>query len=170
MNCNAPRALWRAAVGAALVASGASAGSFCASPGFAPEWSEEFSGSTLDATSWTVSADTPRDDSSCREATCTAKNVAVEGGELVLTARRENVGWANYTTGAINSHGKRGWGARAGAPVRICIAGSVPVGPNETAHSYCMYPAAAAALVPAPAPAQTNPPSAPNRPPTNPCS
>ena len=123
------------ALGASAAAS-ASAASFCEAPGFALEWSDEFSGSSLDASTWSVAEGTARDDSSCREAVCMAANVAVAGGSLVLTARRENVAWANYTTGAINSHGKRGFGARPGAPVRICIRGTVPVGPNATSHSY----------------------------------
>lgn len=121
---------------AACLCAAASAASFCDAPGFALEWSDEFSGTEIDASTWSVSANTPPDDSSCREATCMPANVAVTGGHLYLTARRENVGWANYTTGAVDTHGKRGWGARPNAPVRICISGTVPVGPNATAASY----------------------------------
>lgn len=121
---------------AASAAVAAAAASFCDAAGYSIEWRDEFDGSTLDASTWNVVDNTARDDSSCREAMCRAGNAAVTGGELVLTARRENAGWANFTTGAINSHGKRGFGARPGAPVRICIKGTVPVGPNSTAHSY----------------------------------
>jgi beta-glucanase (GH16 family) len=122
--------------GASSSSSPTAPASFCAAPGFSLEWSDEFSGSAIDASSWSVSANTQRDDSACREAICMPANVAVTGGQLFLTARRENVAWANFTTGAVNTHGKRGWGARPGAPVRICIAGTVPVGPNSSAASY----------------------------------
>ena len=118
----------------------AAAPSFCSAAGYALEFQDEFSGAALDLSTWSISENTARDDSSCREAICQAENVALTGGHLVITARRENVAWANYSTGAINSHGKRGFGARPGAPVRICIKSTVPVGPNETANSY--WPAA----------------------------
>lgn len=116
----------------AALASGAP--SFCAAPGFTPEWADEFS--ALDPSSWTLSENTKPNDSSCREAICTAGNVAVSGGALVLEARREKVSWANFTTGAVNSKGKRSWGARAGAPVRICISGTVPAAADASSVSY----------------------------------
>ena len=102
------------------------ASSFCSAPGFSPEWSDDFSGATLDTASWTVKDSSEPNDSYCREAVCQAANVAVSGGALLLTARRQASAWANFTTGAVDSRGKRSWGARPGAPVRICIGGTLP--------------------------------------------
>jgi beta-glucanase (GH16 family) len=121
---------------AASLAAAAAAGSFCESPGFSLEWSDEFSAGALDASSWTVRNATAPNDSSCREAMCTSANVAVAGGELVLEARRESKGWAAYTTGAIDSQHKRSFGARPGAPVRFCIKGTVPQGAAPLAAGY----------------------------------
>lgn len=66
---------------------------------------------------------------------CLTSNVAVRGGKLVLTARKEERGWAHFTTGAVNSKGKRSWGATANKPIRVCIAGSLP-GDAKTGKGY----------------------------------
>jgi len=115
--------------------------SFCSAPGFAPEWADEFAGGALDEASWTVRTTSVYDDSSCRAAICSAANVAVRGGALALTARRENVEWANFTTGAVHSMGKRSWAARAGAPVRICVRGEVPVAGARAGSGDGLWPA-----------------------------
>lgn len=125
MRCILAAAL-AAAASAAAASAAAAAASFCSAPGWAPEWSDDFSGASLDPTSWTVKGSSEPDDSYCRAAQCQAGNVAVSGGALQLTARRQAAGWANFTTGAVDSRGKRSWGARPGAPVRICIGGTVP--------------------------------------------
>ena len=62
----------------------------------------------------------------CRDAMCLSSNVAVRDGQLVLTARREDRGWAKFTTGAVNSQNKRSFAAAADKPIRVCIAGSLP--------------------------------------------
>jgi len=85
---------------------------------------------------------TVENDSSCRAARCMASNVALRGGALVLTARREASGWAALTTGAVDTHGKRGWGARAGPPARIWVRGTVPVAaPGAPASGAGYWPA-----------------------------
>ena len=98
--------------------------SYCDEVGWTREWAEEFD--TLDAGSWTVANGTCENDSSCRDAMCLTSNVAVRGGQLVLTARREEVGWAHYSTGAVESRNKKSFAAAADHPVRVCVAGTLP--------------------------------------------
>ena len=71
---------------------------------------------------------TAPNDSSCRDAMCLTDNVAVEGGVLTLTARRQQAGWASFTTGAIETRGKRSWQAAEGRPFRLCVSGQLPGG------------------------------------------
>ena len=122
-----PSALAALALATALASSSARASSFCDEPGWGALWTEEFV--SLDPSSWNVLHGTVQEDSSCREAMCLADNVAVSGGALVLTARREARGWANVTTGAVNSRGKKSFGAKAGQPVRFCVSGKLPGAP-----------------------------------------
>ena len=117
-----------------LACSAAGFASFCSAPGFALEWADEFDGDALNVTNWSVRNATAENNSMCREARCMADNVAVRGGALVLTARREASAWANFTTGAVHSQNKAAFAARAGAPVRICVRGTLPVGPAATGY------------------------------------
>jgi hypothetical protein len=119
-------------------------------PAVAPEFADDFDGPALDATTWTVRNASMPNDSHCRAARCMAGNVEQRGGALVLTARREESAWAAFTTGAVDSHGKRGWGARAGAPARICVKGVVPTGARGAGAGYWPYVWARAAPRPAP--------------------
>lgn len=104
----------------------AAAASFCDAPGFARVFEDEFSGGALDAASWSASNGTAREDSSCREAMCLSRNVGVAGGALTLTSRREAAGWASFTTGAVNSQGKRFWPSDPG--FRVCVSAQLPGG------------------------------------------
>ena len=92
------------------------------------DWLEVFSDEfdTLNDTTWTVRNNTVEEDSSCREAMCLTDNVSIRDSALVLTAKREARGWAQYTTGAVQSQGKRAFAATAGHPVRICVSGKLP--------------------------------------------
>ena len=119
-------------------------------PPVAPEFADDFDGPALDATTWTVRNASMPNDSLCRAARCMAGNVEQRGGALVLTARREESAWAAFTTGAVDSHGKRGWGARAGAPARICVKGVVPTGARGAGAGY--WPCVWARAAPRPAP------------------
>lgn len=107
--------------------------SFCDAPGWALAWADEFSGDALNTTNWSVRNGTAENDSSCRDAMCLADNVAVRGGALVLTAKREARGWASYTTGAVDSQNKRFFAAREGAPFRLCVSGKLPGTPQDGA-------------------------------------
>lgn len=62
---------------------------------------------------------------SCRSAACTADNVYLENGTLVLRAQREQVQGLNYTTGAVNTRHKSTWTAAPGA-FRMCISAKLP--------------------------------------------
>ena len=110
----------------ALALASPAAPGFCDEAGWSQLWSEDFDEPELDASAWNVLNNTVEEDSSCREAMCLADNVAVRGGALVLTAQRERRGWANITTGAVNSRGKKSFGAEAGRPVRFCISSKLP--------------------------------------------
>ena len=120
------RALRLLFLAAPLAALGAPPASFCDAPGWSRVFSDEFD--TLNLTTWTVRNGTAPNDSSCRDAMCLADNVSVEGGVLSLTARRQQAGWAGFTTGAIESRGKAYWQAAEGRPFRLCVSGLLPGG------------------------------------------
>jgi beta-glucanase (GH16 family) len=74
-------------------------------------WSDEFNGSTLDTGTWSYDIGTGCPD------LCgwgnngleyyRSQNVAVTGGNLVITARTESYGGASFTSGKIHTRGKR---------------------------------------------------------------
>jgi len=74
-------------------------------------WSDEFDGATLDASNWT-----PAVGNGC-PSLCgwgnnelqyyRSQNISVAGGFLTITAKRENFGGAQFTSGRLHSHGKR---------------------------------------------------------------
>jgi beta-glucanase (GH16 family) len=116
-----------------------SASSWCDEAGWSRVFEEEFTGTSLNHTVWNVLNSTVYDDSSCRTAMCLEKNVAVTGGNLVLTAKREHSGWANWTTGAVNTQDKIFWKAEPGKPFRVCT--SVLSPGNTTQGSAGLWPA-----------------------------
>ena len=73
------------------------------------DWSDEFSGTTLDPVRWRV-----RDGESLSydQARILARNVSVGGGLLAIEARREAVAGRAYTTGYVDTIGRydRQWG------------------------------------------------------------
>ena len=103
-------------------------GGFCDAPGWSLSFQDEFSGSSLNETNWNILNGTVDNDSSCRDAMCLTDNVSVENGALLLTAKRQNAGWAQYTTGAVNSQNKRFFQATVDQPFRLCVSGKVPGG------------------------------------------
>ena len=73
--------------------------------GWVQVWSDEFDGSSLDAGAWNVEQ---RDTVQNGELEAyTSKNVYVAGGNLHMVAKRENWGNKHYTSGRINSRGKK---------------------------------------------------------------
>ena len=118
----------RARLALLLLAVGASYAGFCDHSDWAPIFVDEFDTGSLDATSWTALNGTAPNDSSCRDAMCLADNVRVENGALILTARRQESGWAHFTTGAVNSRDKRFFQATQAKPFRLCVSGMLPGG------------------------------------------
>jgi beta-glucanase (GH16 family) len=108
------------------IAFSAAQGGYCDQPGWDTVFLDTFD--TLDSTSWTALNGTSENDSSCREAMCLTDNVSIRNGTLVLTAKSQASGWASYTTGAVNSRGKRFWQATSSSPFRACVSGLLPGG------------------------------------------
>ena len=101
--------------------------SFCAAPGWAPAWHDDFDGDALDAASWTITVgDEGGSLGACRSALCARDNVAVHDGALFLTTRREAVGSYAYTTGAVNTSAKRAFTPADGGTFRGCVSARLP--------------------------------------------
>ena len=98
----------------ASAAVSAAATSFCdPTGGWTLDWEDNFDGDSLDLSSWTpLTSDAGGNIGSCRDAWCTPSAVAVAGGTLVLTTDHAPPGGLygrNFTSGAVNSQGKRSW-------------------------------------------------------------
>lgn len=74
-------------------------------------WADEFNGTSLDAANWSPDIGTGCPDlcgwGNNELQYYRSQNVAVTGGNLVLTARAESFGGANYTSGKVTTRGKR---------------------------------------------------------------
>jgi len=76
-------------------------------------WSDEFNGTSLDSTKWNY------DNGDGCPSLCQwgnnelqnyrSKNVSIENGSLVITAKKENYDSSNYTSGKITTKGIAGW-------------------------------------------------------------
>eukprot|EP00937_MAST-01D_sp_MAST-1D-sp2_P003708 g3708.t1 len=105
-----------------LSVAAAGGGSFCNTSGFDLVWADEFSGTVLDTTSWTV--DLGANDSRVRNSQGTADNVYLDGaGSLVLRSQRQTVGAYTHTSGAVQTQGKRSWRGLTRACVRAMLPG-----------------------------------------------
>ena len=112
---------------------GASAtSSFCAgnvAGGWVQVWADEFDGSALDNSSWTV--DLGANDSRVRDSKGTSDNVYLDGrGALVLRTQRHTTGDYAFTSGAVQSQNKRFFGGAdsAAAATRVCVSAKLPGG------------------------------------------
>jgi len=93
----------------ALVAAMACAGchsSSSAAPSWTMSWSDEFDGTSLDSTKWTVDTGDSFGTGQQDYDTARPENVSVTGGNLVLTARQESYSGAGYTSGRIETSTK----------------------------------------------------------------
>ena len=144
-----PSRLWLAGMLAAALTSVATAepsttSSFCGAPGWKVVWRDEFDDATSPLPNprwWKIeetkyppgssNADCRGSDcdllGSCRDAACTADNVKVRDGRLVLTSQRQQALGRNYTTGAVNGRDLQTWRAssRTG-PFRLCVSAILP--------------------------------------------
>ena len=77
-----------AAAGAALGGGAAPPASFCADEGWTQVWADEFGGTALNESVWTIN--TNAGDSQVRESQGTRDNVYLEGGHLVRSLRTPN--------------------------------------------------------------------------------
>ena len=117
--------------------------SFCTEePGaWRVEFQEDFDQPTLNLSRWTVTegvgpvgGPSARADcagaaciplGSCREAVCTADNVYLSEGRLILRSQRQALQGRSFTTGGISSYGKATWATTGGA-FRLCISAILP--------------------------------------------
>ena len=128
----------------ACCCSHASARSFCNDSAFTLVWDDEFDDPVLNTTRWTVLDATAEGDPSCGQARCMSSNVAIDGGMLRLTAQKEASGWAQYTTGAVETRDKAAWKAPPGGAWRMCMLVALPGGSGGTGAGF----APAARLLP----------------------
>ena len=122
---------------AILTASLAADTSFCAQAGWMQVWADEFSGTTLNTSKWTV--DLNSGDSRVRDSTGTASNVYIEAGALVLRSQRETVPGSqfNFTSGAVETKDKASWKHVGGT--RACVRAKLPGG--ESGEGKGIWPA-----------------------------
>ena len=67
-------------------------------------WNDEFGGDTLDETKWT--AEVKMENGDVLPYYTVEENVQVKDGSLVLTARKENIGSCNYSSGYVSTSHK----------------------------------------------------------------
>jgi beta-glucanase (GH16 family) len=74
-------------------------------------WSDEFNGSELDESKWSYEVQKPRwvNDEWQGYTNKRKENVRLEGGHLVIEARRDNFNGQEYTSGRIKTQGKHSW-------------------------------------------------------------
>eukprot|EP01064_Diplonema_japonicum_P024968 TRINITY_DN357_c1_g1_i4.p1 TRINITY_DN357_c1_g1~~TRINITY_DN357_c1_g1_i4.p1 ORF type:complete len:257 (+),score=54.88 TRINITY_DN357_c1_g1_i4:31-801(+) len=118
-------------VGAALLG-GVLGVSFCEEPGWNVVWKDDFNGNALDMTSWTILE--TQGDSRVRDACGRKENIQVVNGSLVITSKRETVEGCkyNFTTGAIQSEGKKFWQGHT----RVCVSAKLPGTPGKAKGSW----------------------------------
>ena len=107
----------------ALSALSAASASFCdpSAAGWRQAWRDDFDGGALNLSSWTV--DRGANDSRVRDSQGTAANVYLDNhGHLVLRAQRQQDGAFNFTSGAVQSQGKRAFRG----PARVCVSALLP--------------------------------------------
>jgi hypothetical protein len=104
--------------------------SFCAGEGWRQVWADEFSGTKLNESAWSI--DLGGGDSRVRNSQGTRNNVYLEGGHLVLRSQRQKAGKYNYTSGAVESRGKVSWRGLT----RACVRAKLPGG-ETPATDWC---------------------------------
>lgn len=75
-------------------------------------WSDEFDGNSLNTDYWVYDIGTGEwgwGNNELQYYTNRKENVEVKNGNLIITARKENYGGMNYTSGRIKTKGKISW-------------------------------------------------------------
>ncbi len=72
-------------------------------------WSDEFSGSVLDTTKWSLETGSDGWGNNELENYTDNANVSLGDGKLTIQARRENSSGATYSSARINTHTKASW-------------------------------------------------------------
>jgi beta-glucanase (GH16 family) len=67
-------------------------------------WADEFNGTSLDQTKWNISTGNPNVNN--EKEYYSGSNLAVTGGNLVITAKQQSMGGQPYTSGKIDTYGK----------------------------------------------------------------
>lgn len=96
--------------------------SWCTQDGFKTVWRDDFLTPVLDNSSWTT--DFRGNDSRVRDSQGTADNVYIENGDLVLRTLRQADGGYDFTSGAVQTQGKRSWRGLTRACVRALLPGA----------------------------------------------
>ena len=119
----------------AVSAVSATPSSFCTGEGWAQVWADEFSGSVLNESAWSI--DVGAGDSQVRQSQGTRDNVYLEDGHLVLRSQRETSGKWNYTSGAVETQHKVSWKGLT----RACVSAKLPGGegplPKPSDRDWC---------------------------------
>jgi beta-glucanase (GH16 family) len=112
--------------------------SFCdPTPGWPRSFSEDFNGTNLNASRWTVYLE--NSNGQCgfgvgRYGKCVDENVYLDGnGALVIKTDKKSscstgAGCFNYTSGGVISRGKVDWSVDGGAGYRLCVRAMLPGG------------------------------------------
>lgn len=77
-------------------------------PGYTLMWSDEFNGTTLDATAWSFeTGNSGWGNNELENYTDRPQNLSFQDGKLVIHALKENYGGSNYTSARIKTQGKK---------------------------------------------------------------
>ena len=85
-------------------------------------WSDEFNGSTINASNWTYDLGNGGfGNNELENYTNRPENARVENGMLVIEARRENLGGSAYTSARLKTEGRRSFGVNTWVEARIQV-------------------------------------------------
>jgi beta-glucanase (GH16 family) len=90
----------------ALLGAAACSGSPSAPAPWQLMWSDEFDAAVLDTTKWSIQTGNSFGTGQADYDTARPENVALSGGNLVLTARSESYAGASFTSGRLDTSGK----------------------------------------------------------------
>ncbi|OLQ01066.1 Beta-glucanase [Symbiodinium microadriaticum] len=124
--------------------------SFCEAEGWDLEWSDEFSGDSLNLTSWELVSSKGGYDNidlpvgglnvtACRCAACRRENAVVEDGKLRIISERDPEDNTRYYSAALSTKGRLSWTTDNG-PFRVCIRAKLPLNTRGVWPAHWMLP------------------------------